>query len=196
MNSTKRTTPQRVAFCAMFTALIAVGAQITVPMEPVPFTLQTLFVMMAGLLLKPAWSAASTAVYMALGLVGAPVFAGFMGGVGSVYLPSFGFIIGFIAGAPVMGLVAAKLPAKTEMLWRMLISSIAGLIPVYVIGCVYMHVILVAYMDLEGITVGYVLNAGLIPFIPVECMKLIIACGLASKLRPKLYKQLTMDNGQ
>ncbi|GHV48247.1 biotin transporter BioY [Clostridia bacterium] len=195
MTSTKNKRPlsRKIAFCAIFTALIAVGAQITVPMEPIPFTLQTLFVMMAGLLLKPSWSAVSAAVYMALGLVGAPVFAGFMGGAGTVFSPSFGFIIGFIAGAPVMGIVAAKLPAKTETLWRMFISAVAGLIPVYLIGCVYMHVILTAYLHMDGITVGAILNMGLIPFIPVECMKMIVACGLASKLRVPLNKQLSAD---
>lgn len=65
---------------ALFAALTAVLAQIQLPIGPVPFNLAVFGAFLAGMLLEPAWAAASMGVYMLLGVVGIPVFAGFMGG--------------------------------------------------------------------------------------------------------------------
>ena len=82
-----------LVLCAMFVALIAVGAFIKVPVPVVPFTLQLLFTMLAGLLLGPANGALAVVVYIVLGLVGLPIFTQ-GGGPGYIFQPSFGYIIG------------------------------------------------------------------------------------------------------
>lgn len=93
--------------CALFTTLTAVGAFIKIPVPVVPFTLQFLFTTMAGLLLGKRLGALSVAVYVALGLAGLPIFAE-GGGLGYLFRPSFGYLIGFCAGAWVTGAIAEK----------------------------------------------------------------------------------------
>ena len=73
MNKTNKT--KNLAYCALFTALIAVGAFIRVPVPVVPFTLQYLFTMLAGLLLGPRLGTIAVGTYVLLGLVGVPIFA-------------------------------------------------------------------------------------------------------------------------
>ena len=83
-----------LVLCAMFVALIAVGAFIKIPVPVVPFTLQFLFTMLAGLLLGPVNGALAVVVYIVLGLIGLPIFTQ-GGGPGYIFQPSFGYIIGF-----------------------------------------------------------------------------------------------------
>ena len=94
-----------LVLCAMFVALIAVGAFIKVPVPVVPFTLQFLFTMLAGLLLGPVNGALAVVVYIVLGLVGLPIFTQ-GGGPGYIFQPSFGYIIGFAVAAYVTGQIA------------------------------------------------------------------------------------------
>ena len=86
-----------VIYCGLFTALIAVGAFIKIPIPVVPFTLQYLFTMLAGLLLGSRLGTVSVLSYMLLGLAGLPIFSE-GGGLWYVFKPSFGYIIGFAVG--------------------------------------------------------------------------------------------------
>ena len=81
---------------ALFAALTAVLAQIQLPIGPVPFNLAVFGAFLAGMLLEPAWAAASMGVYMLLGAVGIPVFAGFMGGPAVLLGKTGGYVIGYI----------------------------------------------------------------------------------------------------
>ncbi len=84
---------KQLVFCSLFTALIAVGAFIKIPVPVVPFTLQYLFTMLAGLILGPRLGTISVTAYMLLGLAGLPIFTE---GGGLMYLakPSCGFLLG------------------------------------------------------------------------------------------------------
>ena len=95
-------------YISIFAILTAIGARIAVPFPLVPFTLQTMFCMLAGLLLGPKYGAASQAFYMMMGLVGIPVFTG-GGGLSSIFMPSFGYVVGFVACAWITGTVSLKL---------------------------------------------------------------------------------------
>ena len=88
------TKTRSLVYCALFTALIAVGAFIKIPIPVVPFTLQYLFTMLAGILLGSRLGSLSVLAYMILGLIGLPIFSE-GGGIGYVFKPSFGYIIGF-----------------------------------------------------------------------------------------------------
>ena len=104
--SSSRSITQDVAVCGLFTALIAVGAfiKIVIPVgaDTMNFTLQWLFVLLAGLLLGSKRAFRSVAVYLITGLIGFPIFA--RGG-GPAYLlrPTFGFLLGFALAAWVIG---------------------------------------------------------------------------------------------
>ncbi len=129
---------KELILCALFTALIAIGAFIKVPVPVVPFTLQFLFTMLAGLLLGGRLGALCVTAYMILGLLGLPVFAS-GGGFWYILNPSFGYILGFILASYVTG----KLVEKTAVLnvKSILLANFIGLAIVYAMGMLYYYVI-------------------------------------------------------
>ena len=133
---TKKT--RNLILCSLFVALIAVGAFIRIPIPVVPFTLQLLFTMMAGLLLGGKLGAVSVSVYIAMGLLGFPIFTE-GGGLAYVLKPTFGYIIGFAVGAYVTGTIANKVPNPGYK--RLLASNFIGLAIVYLFGMVYYYLI-------------------------------------------------------
>lgn len=112
MNPVAKSRTYKMILVALFAALIAVGAFIRVPVPLVPFTMQTFFVVLAGMLLGKKLGAASALVYLAIGLIGIPVFT--QGGIGYVLKPSFGYLIGFIVAAFITGAIVRrwKIPAS------------------------------------------------------------------------------------
>ena len=125
-----------VIYCGLFTALIAVGAFIKIPIPVVPFTLQYLFTMLAGLLLGSRLGTVSVLSYMLLGLAGLPIFSE-GGGLWYVFKPSFGYIIGFAVAAYVNGKIAN---AKTHPSYRRLLgANFLGLFIVYSFGMIYLN---------------------------------------------------------
>ncbi|MBC6680263.1 biotin transporter BioY [Zhenpiania hominis] len=128
---------QNRILCGMFAALIAVGAFIRIPVPVVPFTLQFFFTTLAGMLLGPRLGMASVLVYLALGLAGLPIFAQ-GGGPGYVLVPSFGYLIGFAAGAFLTGKLAER---SGPSFLRLLRAGLAGLAVVYSIGMLYYYLI-------------------------------------------------------
>lgn len=129
---------KNMILCAIFVALIAAGAFIKIPVPVVPFTLQYLFTMLAGLLLGAKRGFISVCIYILLGLVGLPIFAQ-GGGIGYVFQPSFGYIIGFAVGAFVTGKIANK--SSKPSYKRLLAANFIGLGFVYLLGMVYYYLI-------------------------------------------------------
>lgn len=124
--------------CAMFAVLIAVGAFIKIPIPVVPFTLQFLFTMLAGIVLGGRLGAVSVGIYIVLGLVGLPIFAE-GGGIWYVLKPSFGYLIGFCVATYVTGKMVEKMKKLTVP--NCLRANFAGLAIVYAMGMIYYYVI-------------------------------------------------------
>ena len=127
-----------LVMCSLFVALIIVGTFIRVPIPVLPFTLQLLFTMLAGLLLGPELGATAVVVYIILGLIGLPVFTE-GGGFAYVLKPSFGYIIGFAFGAYATGKIANN--DKRPDMKRLLKANFVGLAIVYIMGMVYYYFI-------------------------------------------------------
>ena len=115
----------------MFAALTAVTSQISIPIQPVPINLATLSVFIAGAVLGAKSGALSQAVYVLLGAVGLPVFAGFSGGAHVIVGPTGGYILGYIAAAWLVGILSEKLGRRVLPL---VISMISGLALCYLMG--------------------------------------------------------------
>lgn len=137
MTKTKSISYETV-LCGMFIALIAAGAFIKIPIPVVPFTLQFLFTMLAGLLLGGKMGAFSVLGYIILGLAGLPVFAE-GGGIYYILKPSFGYLIGFCLASYVTGKLANQV--EVPSLKRLLGANFIGLAIVYSVGMIYYYVI-------------------------------------------------------
>ena len=121
----RKTNTRMLVLTALFAALTAVGAFFKIPFALAAISLQFLFTAMAGVLLGAGWGAASQAVYVLIGLVGVPIFA-LGGGFSYVFQPTFGFLLGLIPCAFVIGRLAKRpqvLPSSTPSACRIWRSS-------------------------------------------------------------------------
>lgn len=168
---------------ALFTALTAVGGILSIPLGPVPITLQTFFVILSGIILGSKLGALSQITYVVLGLIGLPIFSGAYGGLGAIVRPSFGFLIGYIIAAYVIG----KLTEKDKSLSKIIYSVILGSFIIYIIGVPYFYFIFTTYIG-KSINFYEALKYACIPFIPGDIIKAVIAIILSKQLIPRLSK--------
>ncbi len=167
-----------LAMTGLFAGLTAIGAWISIPIPPVPFTFQVFFVLLAGALLGSARGALSQVVYLALGAAGLPVFAGGAAGPGALIGPSGGYIFGFIAAALLIGLISGDEPGFS----RSLIAMVAGVVVIYVLG-------LAQLMFVTGMGLVPAFIAGVAKFIPFDLVKAVLAAALVQRLRPFVVEQ-------
>jgi len=152
-------------------AVVSALAQVQVPLWPVPVTGQTLGVMLVGASLGARRGALSLATYLVLGVAGLPIFAEFSGGPLSVLKPSFGFVIGFVLAAAVIGWLSER--EWDKKWWRSAAAFfLASLIP-FAVGLPYLAVVL-GSLGLPN-DLPSVLGAGLYPFIVGGIAKWLIA---------------------
>ena len=167
---------------ALFAALTAFGAFIRFPLGTMSVTLQFMFTAMAGVLLGAKWGAVSQTVYVVLGLVGLPVFT-MGGGIGYVMQPSFGFLLGLIPTAWVIG----RLTEKENGHWRIALACLAGLAVLYLIGLPYMYLIMKLYLH-KSITVWTAVKAGMLVYLPGDAIKIALTVLLYKPLRRAIRK--------
>ncbi len=170
-------------FISLFAALTAVGAFIKIPIPYVPFTLQTLMVMFAGLLLGGRRGALSQVLYVILGLMGLPIFAQ-GGGPAYILQPSFGFLIGFIAGAFAIGKVLDR--STSLALSRTIFALVLGQVIIYLFGLSYLYFNLNFILQ-KPISLTSVFFIGFLIFIPGDVVKTIIAALLMAPIRQRLF---------
>lgn len=128
---------------ALFAALTAVGAFIRIPVPYVPFTLQYLFCAFSGIILGSRLGALSQIIYVGIGLIGIPVFTE-GGGPGYIFKPTFGYLIGFIVGAYVIGYITERI--KNITIVKVFLANLAGLFFVYLFGVVHLYLIYNLYI--------------------------------------------------
>lgn len=176
---------KEMTLVAMFTGLTAIGAGISIPLGQVPITMQSLFVILSGLILGANLGALSQIVYVVLGLIGLPIFAGFTGGLQSIMKPSFGFIIAFIFTAYIVGRIAYS---ESNLIKRKIwLASLVGTLVMYVIGLPYMYYILNNLMGSE-FSFNTIVKIGCLIFLPGDFLKFVLASIIAIKTVPILKK--------
>jgi len=172
---------RELALSALFAALTAVGAFIRIPTPWSAFTLQVLFVFLAGALLGPKYGALAEGVYVLLGLVGVPVFTG-GGGFMYIFQPTFGFLLSYIPAAALVGALCRK-----ARFVNIALSCLAGLAVIYAVGLPYMALIINVYM---GRSMGFkeVLMSGMVIFLPYDAVKIVLTGLLGRALIPRLER--------
>ncbi|WP_316014594.1 biotin transporter BioY [Roseobacter sp. HKCCA0434] len=156
--------------------LVAIAAQVSVPMFPVPMTLQGLAVLFVGLSLGAWRGAAALSLYLAEGAMGLPVFANGGAGVAYMFGPTFGFLLGFVAMAFVAGFLSERVLGQS--LPALIVASLAGMAALYVPGVLWPFAVASAF----GVEAGWASSsaAGLwsgwvAPFLIGDAVKVVIA---------------------
>lgn len=170
---------------ALFCTLICIGSFIRIPMpNMMPVTLQTFFVLLTGLVLPLKASTLAIFTYIALGLIGLPIFSG-GGGLGYVLMPNFGFIIGFLIATVIISVITQKL--KYSKLWQYIAVSLLGITIIYIIGILYFAFITNVYNKGDYSAIWFIQTVFL-PFLPKEIICVILASLSAYKIRPYITK--------
>lgn len=165
-------------YAAMFGAVTAVGAFIIIPIPPVPITLQTLFTALSGALLGGSLGALSQVIYVLLGIIGLPVFAGGKAGLGVLFGPTGGYLIGFIAGSYIIGkIIEIK---NNAGLFRIVIAMVIGFLVLYTIGILQLSVV-------AKLGFAKALSVGMIPFLIGDAVKIAVATFVTLKLRKRIF---------
>ncbi len=165
-----------VVYAALFIALISVGSFMAIPVGPVPIALQSLFVLLAGLLLAPSWAVGCVAVYLFMGLAGLPVFAGGTSGIGRLFGPTGGYLLGYLPAVFVTSLMSK---GDHNRLINDLGAMIAGTFMIYAIGVPWLKLVL-------AVSWGKALGLGMIPFLPGDGLKIAAGMFIVLKLRPMI----------
>lgn len=169
-----------IAHIAVFTALLAVCSWITIPTPTrIDFTLQVLGVFLTLGILGGRRGTFAITAYLLLGAVGAPVFAGFWGGLGALLTPSGGFLIGFLFSGLVMWGLEKVLGART---WALGAAMVLGLVVCYAFGTAWFMA--VYPMGGETVGLGTALMWCVIPYVPFDLIKIALALALTAQLRP------------
>lgn len=167
-----------ITYIAIFTALIAAGAFIKVPIPVCPFTLQLLFTTLAGIMLGGKKGAISVLCYIILGLIGVPIFAS-GGGIFYVLQPTFGYLIGFCLGSYVTGKIANS--SRSLTMKRLLTANFTGLLIVYTFGMVYYWIIMTFYVG-SGIGIWTLFLYCFILAVPGDIVLCILAAVLSKRV--------------
>ncbi|PKL13984.1 MAG: BioY family transporter [Spirochaetae bacterium HGW-Spirochaetae-8] len=179
---------RRVVIIALLAALIVAGAYISIPIGPVPITLQTLFILLAGLLGGRRIGIPAVAVYLALGAMGLPVFSGGTGGFARFFSPTGGFLLSWLPAVAIAGICSdlgyrpasqeEQTATKKHLLW-MILGAVSATIIIYAIGLP----ILKLNLDFSW---SKTIAIGMLPFLPGDLLKLASAVILGNLFSPKV----------
>ncbi|KKM09089.1 hypothetical protein SY88_20285 [Clostridiales bacterium PH28_bin88] len=163
----------------LFAAITSVLAQVSIPVpfSPVPITGQTFAVFLAGAILGSRLGGLSMLVYLLLGAIGLPVFANATGGFSVLVGYTGGYLMGFVLGAYVLGRIVEGSP-KTGY-WRVVLGMALCLVIAYTLGAIQLALVL-------GFTLKKALLAGVIPYVPLDLLKLALAAFVAMGVRRRL----------
>src|SRR3954470_14529096 len=169
--SLRQTKPSTIGWTIGFALALAASAQVTIPLPgtPVPFTLQPLVVVLAGLMLGPVAGAASMVLYLAAGAAGLPVFSPVGApGIARFFGPTGGYLIAY----PVAAWIAGALSGKQSSFFRRFIAACAGIVAIFVGGIAQLTIITHSFTT--------AIDMGITPFFPLDAVKALIAAGIAT----------------
>lgn len=162
---------RKMVLSSLFASLMAVCAWISIPVPPISVTMQTFGVLMALGILGGKWGTVSIGLYLAMGVAGLPVFAGFRGGASALLDASGGFLWGFLAGGLVYWAV--------ERLGKLLAFVLCQL-TCYICGCLWFSV----WAGNAGI--GAAVLACVVPYVVPDGLKLWLALQLSGRIARQL----------
>ena len=190
----------RTTFIALFAAIICIGCFIKIPLGVIPVVLQNMLCILCAVLLGSIWAGAPTALFLIAGLIGLPVYSGGSGGIAVWLGPTGGFLPGYLLGAVTAGFIAGKPSVEEKKLSvkvviRVCLAVLAGMIVLYIPGVIRFSYWATAAGKIpqEKTALAYTLAACVIPYIPGDILKIVVAVPVALKLRPVVAQYLYED---
>ncbi len=170
-------TVKNMCYVGLFTAVIAIMAQISIPMPlGVPMTMQTFAITLAAIILGAKLSTISSLIYILLGAIGLPVLAGFSGGISKFVGPTGGFLISF----PIMAfIIGYAVDHRSAFKGAFVVGLIAGTVVNYIVG-----IAMFCILTQSSVAVGF--TACVLPFIPTAIIKAILASLIGFPIRKRL----------
>lgn len=158
----------RLVWVSLMAAVVAAGSYLVIPLGPIPFSLQPVFVFLAGFLLGPARGFFAMSLYLAAGIAGLPVFAGGAAGLGHLLGPTGGYLVGFLFSPLLTG--RARVESGIEpMRWISgLFWGIIAIVLTYALGFVWLK-------TFADITWARAFAVGVVPFAPWDMLKIAVA---------------------
>ena len=148
---------------AVMAALICIAGPLTIPMGPIPLSLATFAVYLAGAVTGKKYGTTAVGLYLLIGIIGVPVFSGFSGGFQKLAGVTGGYLIGYLPCAFLSG-IGAERAEKKERKWLLPLMMIAGTAVLYAIGTAW-------FMIQTGNALGAALSLCVIPFLPGDAVK-------------------------
>lgn len=174
------TRTRQITLIGLMTAVICILGPLSIPLpfSPVPITLTNLAIFFAIYLLKIKGGTICLLVYLCLGTTGLPVFSSFSGGLGKLAGPTGGYLIGFIFLALIQGFLMKAFPGKNT---AAVIGMILGMAVCYLFGTAWLAIQM-------GLTFPAALSIGVLPYLPGDGVKIIIAAIAGPKLRTAVQR--------
>ena len=173
--SFRRSNTYAMTMTALMTAVTCILAPLSIPIGPVPISLTNFAIYLSLYLLDWKKGTISYFIYLLLGFAGLPVFSGFTGGVAKLAGPTGGYIVGFIPMAIIAGFVIDHCKKR----WVQLVGMIVGTMICYALGTVW-------FCFQANYTVSAALAGCVIPFIPADLIKMVLAMSIGPEIRKRL----------
>ncbi len=159
-----------ISLIVLGSLFVAAMAQLSIPLQPVPITGQTLAVLLVGMVLGSRRGALALTAYLGEGLAGLPVFAGAKYGLATMLGPTGGYLVGFIAAAWLVGLLAER--GFDRSLFKTLVAMVAGNLVIYAFGLAWLS----TFPFVSGlIGEAGLLSLGMLPFLIGDALKAVLA---------------------
>ena len=190
----------KISFIALFAAIICIGCFLRIPLGPVPIVLQNALCILTSAILGSFLGGIPTALFLLAGLIGLPVYAGGTSGIAVWAGPTGGFLLGYLLGAVVTGFIAGC-PSVSDKkfswknLIRITIAIFAGMVILYVPGIIHFArwAEKAGRIPADKTAFAYTMAACVIPYIPGDLLKIVVAIPVALKIRPILAQYLYND---
>lgn len=168
----------------LFAALLAISSQVSIPIGPVPHTLQIFFVLLSGLVLGSRWGFISVGVWVLLGVFGLPVFSQGKAGIAVLAGPTGGFLAGFMLCAFLVGWLTERTGVSFG---KTMAFMLLGLALVYLVG-ITGFMASFAYFLHKPMTLDKALTLAVLPFLPFDLVKTLMAAYIGVKVRQALVR--------
>lgn len=169
-----------IAYIGLSVAIMAIGSWVTVPIGPIPLTLQMFVIPLLICVLPAKWATAAIFAFIALGGLGVPLFSGFRGGLGALMGPTGGFLLGYLLAVPaaafLLQFVSRKVDGRVALFACQIVAGMVFTLIAYITGWLQ-------YAAVSGLDMQAAFAVSVAPFVVPDILKVVVAVVCAQPIR-------------